>query len=246
MGASISAMRRIYQAVVIPQMLFRLSAWYQPMIISKTKARTISQSFVGIQKQAACLISGEFRTTAAEALNTELHLPPIAIHMNRLVKETALRLRTGPAFAVLPTILRRRPGDERDRSGWTPMEAQAWKKGGCLTAPPNTLVREWESRKAFVQEPWQALPEVTIEDRELALEHHILMKTREKDPSSSTPMVVALKVGSEQQQSLISRINMLTARWVAMTRLPCTRQSSVQSRWRSRWFLKARGRGLNK
>ena len=131
-------------------MLFGVSAWYQPMLIGKTKARTISQPFVGIQKRAACLISGAFRTTAAEALNTELYLPPIAIHMNRLVKETALRLRTGPVFAVLPTMLRRRPADERDWAGWTPMEAQAWKTGGCLTVPPGTLASVWENRKAFV------------------------------------------------------------------------------------------------
>jgi hypothetical protein len=80
-------MRRIYQAVVIPQMLFGVSAWYQPMVIGKMKARTISQPFVTIQKRAACLISGAFRTTAPEALNTELHLPPIAIHMNRLKRQ---------------------------------------------------------------------------------------------------------------------------------------------------------------
>ncbi|KAJ5100018.1 zinc knuckle domain protein [Penicillium argentinense] len=100
-GASLSAMRRIYQAVVIPQMLFGVSVWYHPLMISKTKARMISQPFVAIQKRAACLISGAFRTTAAEALNTELHLPPIAIHMNRLVRETALRLRTGPVYHVI-------------------------------------------------------------------------------------------------------------------------------------------------
>lgn len=168
-GASISAIRRIYQAVVVPQMLFGVSAWYQPMVISKTKARTISQPFVTIQKWAACLISGAFRTTAAEALNIELYLPPIAIHMNRLVKETAVRLRTGPTFAVPPTMLRSRPADERDWSGWTPMEAQAWKTGGCLTSPPGTLASCWESRKAFIQAPWQAPPEVIIEDRETAV-----------------------------------------------------------------------------
>ncbi|KAJ5330279.1 zinc knuckle domain protein [Penicillium atrosanguineum] len=155
-GGSLSAMRRIYQAVVIP----------------KTKARTISQPFAGIQKRAACLISGAFRTTAAEALNTELYLPPAAIHMDRLVKETALRLRTGSAFAVPPTMLRRQPNDERDWAGWTPMEAQAWKTGGCLTAPPGTLTRHWESRKAFVQAPWQAPPEVIIEDREVAVKRY--------------------------------------------------------------------------
>jgi ribonuclease HI len=183
-GASLSAMRRIYQAVVIPQMLFGVSAWYQPMVISKMKARSISQPFVTIQKRAACLISGAFRTTAAEALNTELYLPPIAIHMNRLVKETAVRLRTGPAFAVPPTMLRRRPLDERDWSGWTPMEAQAWKTGGCLMAPPGTLSGNWESRKAFVQAPWQAPPEVTIEDRDIAVKSHdhILSKDPRERP----------------------------------------------------------------
>lgn len=71
-------MRRIYQAVIIPQMLFGVCVWYQPMLISNSKARTISQPFAAIQKRAACLISGAFRTTAAEALNAELHLPPVA------------------------------------------------------------------------------------------------------------------------------------------------------------------------
>jgi ribonuclease HI len=183
-GASVYAMRRIYQAVIIPQMLFGVSAWYQPMLISKSKARNMCHPFVAIQKQAACLISGAFRTTAAEALNSELHLPPISIQMNRLVQETALRLRTGPLFAVPPTMLRRRPAGERDWSGWSPMEAQAWKPGGCLTTPPGALPRNWESRKAFVLPPWQAPPDVTIEDRDVAVQHHnqILGKAPEERP----------------------------------------------------------------
>ncbi|KAJ5303938.1 uncharacterized protein N7443_003598 [Penicillium atrosanguineum] len=52
------------------------------------------------------------------------------------------------------------------------MEAQAWKTGGYLTAPPGTLTRHWESRKAFVQALWQAPPEVIIEDREVAVKRH--------------------------------------------------------------------------
>jgi hypothetical protein len=50
------------------------------MVISKTKARTISQPFVAIQKRAACLISGAFRTTVAGALNTELYLDLAMAH----------------------------------------------------------------------------------------------------------------------------------------------------------------------
>lgn len=151
------------------------------MLISKTKARAICKPFVGIQKQATCLISGAFRTTAAEALNTELHLPPISIHMDRLVKETALRLPTGPSVAVSPTMIRRRPADERSWAGWSPMEAQAWKTGGSLTTGPGTLARNLESREAFVLAPWQAPPKVSIEDRETAVAQHdrILSKSPE-------------------------------------------------------------------
>jgi hypothetical protein len=51
-------------------------------------------------------------------------------------------------------MLRRRPVGMRDWSGRTPMEAQAWKTGGCLTDPPGTFAGNWESRKAFVQAPY--------------------------------------------------------------------------------------------
>ncbi|KAJ5751391.1 zinc knuckle domain protein [Penicillium nucicola] len=160
-GASLYATRKIYQAVIIPQMLFGVCVCYQPMLISKYKARQISLPFTAVQKQAASLISGAFRTTAAEALNVELHLPPISVHMNRLVKETALRLRRGPLFAVPPTMLRPWTPYERDWAGWTSMEAQAWKTDGCLTTPLGTLKRNWESRKGFVLAPWQAPPDVS-------------------------------------------------------------------------------------
>jgi ribonuclease HI len=181
-GASLSSMRRIYQAVIIPQMLFGISAWFQPLLENKRTQETICRPFASIQKRAACLISGAFKTTAAEALNVELHLLPIAIHMDRLVKDTALRLRTGPIFAVPPTMLRCRPADDRDWSGWTPMEAQAWRKGGCLTALPEAVAGRWESRKAFVREPWRAPPEVIIEDRETAVTTHSKLTTETKGP----------------------------------------------------------------
>jgi hypothetical protein len=52
------------------------------------------------------------------------------------------------------------------------MEAQAWKKGGCLKAPPESLAGVWENRKAFVREPWRAPPEGFIDNREIAVQKH--------------------------------------------------------------------------
>jgi UDP-N-acetylglucosamine:LPS N-acetylglucosamine transferase len=42
--------------------------------LTKKQATEVTQGFASIQKQAACLISRAFKTTATEVLNIELHL----------------------------------------------------------------------------------------------------------------------------------------------------------------------------
>lgn len=167
-------MRRIYQAVIIPQMLFGVAAWFMPNNDTKGRRATISKAFEDVQHKAACLIGGAFKTTAAAALGAELHLMPMQILMERMVNETAIRLRTGPAYAVPPTVTNKRTMEQRRRSGYSPMEAIAWRAGGCLTAPLGVPPQEivWESRIAFVRSPWQAPPTVVIQDREVATSEH--------------------------------------------------------------------------
>lgn len=82
--------------------------------------------------------------------------------MERLAKETALWIRTGPIYTVPKTMLRRRSDEERQWNGWTLMEAQAWKKDGCLAAPPDSMAGTWENRRAFLQAPWRAPPKVFV------------------------------------------------------------------------------------
>ncbi|EKV14892.1 Reverse transcriptase, putative [Penicillium digitatum PHI26] len=166
-GASLSSMRTIYQAVMIPQMLFGAAAWHSPLTTT-LRERSYVKQFASIQARAACPISGAFKTTAREALDVELHLLPMQQQLDRLVRLAAIRIRTGPAYAIPKTMLRERSKTQRQRGGWTPMEAQSWKKGGCLTAIPDALPREWESRKAYIQAPWSKPPKVHIEEREQA------------------------------------------------------------------------------
>lgn len=106
--------------------------WPQPLAIKKMKPRTIR----GHSKRAACLISGAFRVTAAEALNTKLHLPPIAIHVNRLVKETAVRLRAGSELTVPSTMVRRR------RTRKTGLDGHRWRRRRGKRADASRL--SWE------------------------------------------------------------------------------------------------------
>ncbi|EEA25056.1 reverse transcriptase, putative [Talaromyces marneffei ATCC 18224] len=171
-GVALGSMRQIYQAIVIPQMLYGAAAWFQPGNMTQAYITAITRDFATIQKRAACLISGAFRTTAAEALNIELHLLPIRYQLDQLTKATAIRIRTGPAHGIPNGILIRRTDDELALGGYTPMEAHAWKTGGCLTAPPGTLAGEWESRDAYVQTPWREPPNVVINEREVAVSVH--------------------------------------------------------------------------
>ena len=69
-------------------------------------------------------------------------------------------------------MVTKRTNEELVLGGYTPMEAHVWKKGGCLIAPPNTLAGTWESREAYIQEPWREPPKVIIDEREVAISVH--------------------------------------------------------------------------
>lgn len=87
------------------------------------------------------------------------------------MRETAVRIRTGPAHG-LDDILNSRREDERILGGWTLLEVQARKRDGYLLTPPGSLAETWESRCAFIRVPWQAPPEVVINERERTREAH--------------------------------------------------------------------------
>ncbi|KUL82020.1 hypothetical protein ZTR_11386 [Talaromyces verruculosus] len=171
-GVALGSMQQIYQAIVIPQMLYGATAWYQPDLMTRKQIKDTIRDFATIQKRAACSISGAFRTTAVEALNVELHLLPIRQQLNQLTKITTIQIHTGPSHGIPSGMLVKRTNEELTLSGYTPMEAHAWKTGGCLTAPPGTLAGQWESRDAYVQAPWHEPPKVVINKREKAISVH--------------------------------------------------------------------------
>ncbi|EED18407.1 conserved hypothetical protein [Talaromyces stipitatus ATCC 10500] len=76
------------------------AAWFQPGLMSQRQITQTIRRFAITQKRAACLISEALRTTAAEALNIELYLIPIRLQLDQLTKAAAIRIRTGPAFAI--------------------------------------------------------------------------------------------------------------------------------------------------
>lgn len=117
-------MRKIYQAVVVPQILYGLAAWYCPATgtLPATERNQVIRTLARIQQRAAVVISGAFKGTAADALDVELFLRPIRLQMQQNIKETAIRLLTGPRWACPETL-------------WAPRSPKERKKGGGGGAP---------------------------------------------------------------------------------------------------------------
>ncbi|OKP10281.1 hypothetical protein PENSUB_4301 [Penicillium subrubescens] len=169
-GASLAAMRKVYQAVVVPQMFYGISAWYCPAArsIPAWEMKRIVNEFTKVQRRAAILISGAFKSTSAAALNVELFITPVHLLMDQLIQESAIRIQTGAVWARPGCLHRQRSPQEIKEGGWSPLEALRWKKGGILNQQGI-----WESRKAFVLAPWEARIKCIIDqDAEAARASH--------------------------------------------------------------------------
>jgi hypothetical protein len=82
-GTSLTAMRKVYQAVIVPQMLWGVSAWYCPVAraMPRGELKKLTNELAKVQKRAAILISGAFRGTAGAALDVKLHLLPMRLRL---------------------------------------------------------------------------------------------------------------------------------------------------------------------
>jgi hypothetical protein len=115
----------IYQGMVVPQLLWGVSAWFSPgsHVVPAQQLNQIVMKLIRIQRPAVILTSGAFKSTAGMALDIELFMIPIRLRMQQIIEERAIRLRTGPVWAYAPCFSKRRPLEEARLGGLTPLEA---------------------------------------------------------------------------------------------------------------------------
>ncbi|OQD93993.1 hypothetical protein PENVUL_c163G00911 [Penicillium vulpinum] len=175
-GSSLIAMRKVYQGVIVPQMLWGLSACFCPAARSMPRGELdkLTRELIKIQRRATILISGAFRGTAGAALDVEMYITPIKLRLHQMAEESAIRIPTGPQWAC-PQIAKAPPRNaaQRKLGGWSPTEAIARKKPGCLRRG-----ERWEEKRAFVLAPWQAPLPCYVENRQTALDTHDSLQAR--------------------------------------------------------------------
>ncbi|KAJ5543821.1 reverse transcriptase [Penicillium frequentans] len=96
-GVNTLNLRRMWTAVLLPQIAFACSAWRTEGAYGmKGVEETARRAMESIQYQALYKIAGAFRTTSRSALEICLFVPPVSITMQRLSEETCLRLHATP------------------------------------------------------------------------------------------------------------------------------------------------------
>jgi hypothetical protein len=101
-GVSTLHLRRIWTAVLLPQISFACSAWYtQGAYGSKSFEDRANSAFRSMQRHVLQCIAGAFRTTAGPALEVCLFVPPATIAIQRLAEEACLRIHASPLRSTL-------------------------------------------------------------------------------------------------------------------------------------------------
>jgi ribonuclease HI len=173
-GFSLREMRKIYQGAIVPAVFFGSSVWYAAVYGhgNKGSQRQMEKTLEQIQKRAATLISGTFKTTAGAALEIELFPPPVKALVEKLNSDALIRIMGSPVESLL-TFERstgRRVG--KMQSPLQHLTTQAVPIFDPLIV--EEYIDDIEPKEAFIVPPWWTKPPVTIlQDREQAKDHDL-------------------------------------------------------------------------
>ena len=144
-GGSYSSLRKIYQAIVVPQITYACSAW----AYRKKPTANTWEKLRSIQGKAARVITGAYQATSLQALDIEAHLSPV----ENIIAETALlatlRMYVSPCYKEL-RVQEDGPRYRREFEWISPLKAwisileEKFIQGKRLeTFQPNVVMPDW-------------------------------------------------------------------------------------------------------
>ncbi|EED11575.1 conserved hypothetical protein [Talaromyces stipitatus ATCC 10500] len=158
-GTPLVHLRKIYTAVLQPQIMYACSTWYIRGGRGFTGAqRAAEQAIRSIQDQALHRISGAFKRTSQQALEVCLHVPPAELTLAKLAEEACLRIMTSPLRSTLYHIRGQAHRNDPYTSPLHRLETAINRKLGRDTS------QRIETIYAFVVPPWWEPPEARIND----------------------------------------------------------------------------------
>jgi len=99
-GARLQELRKIYQMVLVPQILYGCSIWGNCDLYAKGIHSQNARLLNSIQTQALRVVTGAYKATSQAALNIESHTTPILLEIKKRTMATAIRARSAIDFHI--------------------------------------------------------------------------------------------------------------------------------------------------
>ena len=159
-GTGLVNLRQVYRAMIVPQMLYSCSAWYTST--KESRGSAMLNTITRVQRRAAHVITGAFRTTAGSAVDVEANLLPVRQQLEQTALESIIRLRTTPLYAEMARL-------GKNSKARSPL-------GRLSTVLKNKYrlqLGRLEKRQPYVVPPWWTPPSTHIDlSPEAAVEQH--------------------------------------------------------------------------
>ena len=162
-GVSLIEMCQVYRGTVLPLFLNCTSCWFVPSGGYRYEGMEEMSLILlrRIQKRAACIIAGAFKTTSGKALDIELHLQPVKQQLDIVLDSALLRIASGPTYETL-------------RQARPPLEPPYLDKKYNMRSPLGKLEERFnavhhiepssiERKLPFITTPWWTGPSITID-----------------------------------------------------------------------------------